>query len=78
MQTARQKRAGASGQSEAASAAPVGAADTATLKREAERLRNELANERERVKTLQDTNNRVAERLDTAIKSVKAILARQG
>jgi hypothetical protein len=46
--------------------------------REAERLRTELANEKERVKTLEDTNMQVAERLDAAIESMKEILARQG
>jgi hypothetical protein len=46
--------------------------------REAENLRAELALERERSRTLEDTSTHVAERLDAAIESVKAILARQG
>lgn len=46
--------------------------------READTLRAELALERERARTLEDTSNHVAERLDAAIESVKAILARQG
>lgn len=45
---------------------------------EAERLRAELATERQRSKSLEDTATRVADRLDAAIESVKAILARQG
>ncbi len=76
MQAAGQKRAGTSERRRGSSAAPD--RDKATLQREAERLRDELANEKERVKTLQDTNNRVAERLDAAIESMKAILSRQG
>ena len=52
-------------------------AQLATLKREAERLRAELASEQKRVRTLEDTNGRVAERLDEAIQSVKAMLAKQ-
>lgn len=46
--------------------------------REAEALRAELASERERARSLADTSSHVAERLDAAIESVKAILARQG
>lgn len=45
---------------------------------EAERLAAELTSERRRVKALKDTTSRVADRLDAAIESVKAILARQG
>ncbi len=45
---------------------------------EAERLRAELTSERQRSKALEDTTTRVADRLDAAIESVKAILARQG
>lgn len=45
---------------------------------EAERLQAELTLERQRSKALEDTTNRVADRLDVAIESVKAILARQG
>jgi Domain of unknown function (DUF4164) len=45
---------------------------------ETERLRAELATERQRSKSLEDTATRVADRLDAAIESVKAILARQG
>lgn len=45
---------------------------------EAERLAVELASERRRSKVLEDTTARVADRLDAAIESVKAILARQG
>jgi hypothetical protein len=54
------------------------ASELATLERETERLRAELASERERVRTLEDVNGRVAKRLDAAIESVKAILGRQG
>ncbi len=52
--------------------------DAAAAEHEAARLRAELALERERAKTLADTSNHVAERLDAAIESVKAILAKQG
>jgi len=45
---------------------------------EAERLAAELTSERQRTKVLEDTTSRVADRLDAAIESVKAILARQG
>lgn len=45
---------------------------------EAERLLAELTLERQRSKALEDTTTRVADRLDAAIESVKAILARQG
>jgi hypothetical protein len=45
---------------------------------EAERLAAELTLERQRSKALEDTTARVADRLDAAIESVKAILARQG
>ncbi len=45
---------------------------------EAESLRAELTSERQRSKALEDTTTRVADRLDAAIESVKAILARQG
>jgi hypothetical protein len=45
---------------------------------EAEGLRAELTSERQRSKALEDTTTRVADRLDAAIESVKAILARQG
>lgn len=54
------------------------ASELAMLEREAERLKAELASERERVKTLEDVNGRVANRLNAAIESVKAILGRQG
>ncbi len=50
----------------------------AAIEREAESLRAELALERERARTLETTSSHVAERLDAAIESVKAILARQG
>jgi hypothetical protein len=52
--------------------------DVAALKREAERLREQLAAEKERVKTLETANSSVIKRLDAAIESVKAILSRQG
>jgi hypothetical protein len=45
---------------------------------DAERLTAELTLERQRSKALEDTTTRVADRLDAAIESVKAILARQG
>ena len=45
---------------------------------ETERLRAELTSERQRAKALEDTTARVADRLDAAIESVKAILAGQG
>jgi len=45
---------------------------------ETERLRAELATAQQRSKMLEDTTSRVADRLDAAIESVKAILARQG
>jgi Domain of unknown function (DUF4164) len=45
---------------------------------ETENLRAELATERQRAKSLEDTAAHVADRLDAAIESVKAILARQG
>lgn len=50
----------------------------ASVAAEAERLRAELTSERQRSKALEDTTARVADRLDAAIESVKAILARQG
>jgi hypothetical protein len=46
--------------------------------REAERLRDELAAERQRADNLESANDRVAERLDAVIESVKAILGKQG
>lgn len=76
MQAARQKRAATGEPEKGKRAATNGDHDVAALQREAERLREELANERERVKTLEHANSRVAERLDAAIESVKAILAR--
>ena len=45
---------------------------------EVERLRAELSSERKRSRALEETTARVADRLDAAIESVKAILARQG
>ena len=45
---------------------------------DAERLAAELTSDRQRSKALEDTTTRVADRLDAAIESVKAILARQG
>jgi predicted nuclease with TOPRIM domain len=76
MRSAGEDRAAAVGQGKQGGAHPV-ARDAAALEREAERLRAELAAERERVKVLEDTNSRVAARLDRAIESVKAMLARQ-
>jgi hypothetical protein len=52
--------------------------DVTALKREAERLREQLAAEKERVRTLETANNSVVKRLDAAIESVKAMLSRQG
>jgi hypothetical protein len=52
--------------------------DVAALKREAERLREQLAAEKERVRTLETANSSVVKRLDAAIDQVKAILSRQG
>jgi hypothetical protein len=78
MQAAGQKRAVADERRKGTGAAAAGDRDAAKLMREAERLRTELANEKERVKTLEDTNMQVAERLDAAIESMKEILARQG
>jgi Domain of unknown function (DUF4164) len=52
--------------------------ELAILERETERLKAELASERERVRNLEDVNGRVAKRLNAAIESVKAILGRQG
>lgn len=54
------------------------ASELASLERETERLKAELASERERVKSLEDVNGRVAKRLDAAIESVRAILGREG
>jgi hypothetical protein len=76
MQAAGQKRAAENERRKAKSGAPDHHADA--LAREAERLRAELAQERRRVKMLEDANNRVTEKLDVAIESVKLILARQG
>ena len=78
MQAAGQKRAAADERRKGAGAAAAEDRDAARLMRETERLRAELANEKERVKTLEDTNIQVAERLDAAIESMKEILARQG
>lgn len=78
MQAAGQKRAAADERGKGAGAAAAEDRDAARLMRETERLRAELANEKERVKTLEDTNIQVAERLDAAIESMKEILARQG
>lgn len=52
------------------------AAEVALL--EAERLREELAAERQRADHLESANSQVAARLDAVIKSVKAILGKQG
>ncbi len=78
MQAAGQKRAAAGEQRKSKGAAEGQAKDVASLQREAERLQQELAAERERVRALQDTNDTVARRLDAAIESVKAIIAKQG
>ncbi len=51
---------------------------SAAASREAERLRKELAENRQRVQELESANARAAERLDAAIESVKAILDEQG
>ncbi len=59
-------------------AAGTGKRNAAALEREAKRLREELAAERERIKVLEEANNSVAARLDRAIESVKALIARQG
>jgi hypothetical protein len=53
-------------------------ADLATLEHEAARLREELVSERERAQRLEAANVTVAQRLDVAIASIKAILERQG
>jgi hypothetical protein len=45
---------------------------------EAEQLRKELAEERQRVQELENANARAAEHVDAVIKSVKAILDEQG
>jgi hypothetical protein len=58
--------------------AAEGGADLATLERETARLREELASERQRAQRLEAANMTVAERLDVAIASIKAILERQG
>lgn len=63
----------AKGQAEADSGA-----DIATLEHEAARLREELASERQRAQRLEAVNMTVAQRLDVAIASIKAILERQG
>lgn len=73
----RQAKRSAAGGKSKAKAAPK-SSDIATLERETERLREELASERRRAEKLEDANHRVAARLDEAIESVKAILARQG
>jgi hypothetical protein len=46
--------------------------------KEAERLREELAAERQRAEDLASANDQVSARLDAVIKSVKAILGKQG
>jgi hypothetical protein len=52
--------------------------DIAALKREAERLREELAIERERTQKLEAANSSVASRLNKAIASIRQLLERQG
>lgn len=78
MQAAGQKRAVAGTRRKSKGTQAAQDRDVASLIREAERLRDELAQERKRVKSLEDANSSVAERLDVAIESVKTILARQG
>jgi hypothetical protein len=52
--------------------------DIAALKREAVRLREELAIERERTQKLEAANFSVASRLNKAIASIRQLLERQG
>jgi hypothetical protein len=52
--------------------------DLASLAREAERLREELAIERKRAEQLEATNATVAVRLTKAIASIKELLERRG
>lgn len=54
------------------------AGDIATLERETERLKEELASERKRTAGLEAASSQVAARLDAAIASIKAFLERQG
>lgn len=78
MQAAGQKRAAADERKNTDEPAGQKKRDASVLERETERLRAELAAERERVKVLEEASSSVAARLDRAIESVKAILARQG
>jgi hypothetical protein len=54
------------------------AGDIATLERETERLKEELASEKQRSAGLEAASTQVAARLDAAIASIKAFLERQG
>jgi Domain of unknown function (DUF4164) len=78
MQAAKEKLAATSEPRQGKGAGMAQERDVAALRREAERLRKELAAAQERANTLATANNSVAKRLDAAIASVKAILARQG
>ena len=73
------RRAGRSRGSEDKQAeAESGAGDMSTLTKEAERLREELAIERERTQKLEATNATVTARLSKAIASIRQLLERQG
>lgn len=75
--TRRQKRASSSDVQNTQETASDTATDGA-LQLEADRLREELAAERQRTQHLESSNDHVAARLDAVIKSVKAILGKQG
>ncbi len=78
MQTAGQKRALPGEQRKEKAARSPSKRDAVSLAREAERLRAELDQERMRVKSLEDANELVSEKLDVAIKSMKFMLSKQG
>jgi len=77
MQAAKRKRAETQEPKESKGGTASSDKEKTALLKETERLRAQLAAERERVKTLETANTHVSERLDAAIQSVKAILNRK-
>jgi hypothetical protein len=79
MRSPRPARARAAGGKQAEMQGETAAAGEAeSLRREAERLREELAIERERTERLHKANISVAARLNAAIASIKQLLERRG
>ena len=78
MRSPRQARGRAGGDTQAETQAEGAAGDAESLRREAERLREELAIERERTGRLETANITVASKLNAAIASIKQLLERRG